>query len=1212
MIKSLTRTRTELPHLVALYKQMVDNKDKSNATKILDIYEKLEKEELIISFAGHFSAGKSSMINALLAEDILPKSPIPTSANVVKINSGEGMARVFFKHSNPLAYKEPYDIDRIKEYSKEEDTIEKIEISTGKKVVPEGSAIIDTPGIDAADDADRLMTEGSLYLVDILFYVMDYNHVQSEVNLQFLKSLQEKGIPFYVIINQIDKHDETEISFNTFDNSIKQTFDLWGLYPQGTFYCSLLYPAENHNQFNEIKRTLFSLMSIYKDEYLNIDRSVTQVMKEHKHYLKTKYEDEMDNDATNNESQVSMENINNTETKLHQLKNEPLELEKAFNSELQKTLQNAYLMPSSIRDNAAAFLESQQYNFKVGLLATKKKTAEEKDAREAAFLNPLLEIIEASVQWRLRDKFINLLKENGVEDHEVHKRVQRLSIIYSREDLIKLMKTGAKVNGDYILNYTNDVAADIKSKYKQEARLVWKTIHQAVTDKNEETINIYETHLSQLQEKRALQLKKDDLQTELDEKYSRLDKQLEYPENVDEAQLLIQNDIESRKQTISLADDSKENKGSPTIKIKKEEVSEVKTKREKKHSVDSVLDSIDKTLQTIADLPGFQTLTADLNGKYGRLIDRTYTIALFGAFSAGKSSFANALLGERVLPSSPNPTTATVNRIRPVTKENSHGTVIVTLKDENTLRNDILMVTKNFSPIEADFKSLVHWVEDKQIHKNVELNKMYQSYLQAIITGFDKNKDSIGNTVRISIEEFASYVTDETRACYIDSIDLYYDCSITKQGITLVDTPGADSVNARHTNVAFDYIKHADAILYITYYNHALSRADKDFLIQLGRVKEAFQLDKMFFVVNAADLASNDEELKLVTSYVQDQLVQLGIRFPRLFAVSSKQSLKNKLNNLALNKQMRDFEDDFYHFIHSDLTELTVKAALWDIKRAHQTMEHYRESLNLNAQEKERHQRDLLSKRDHAKQQLLNLSVDVYKEQVSQKIDKQLFYVLERISIRFHDMFKETFNPATITESGRKAQMQLRNSLQNLIEYVGFELVQELQAVSLRVEAFIQSQATDVYKNLAKSSKQIDETFILPEFDQVDLNTPYFINAFQNLDILEFDQVLAKFNGTKAFFAKNEKEVMKEQFQTIMKPYEKEYIEENKSIMDTTYVQHWDKLMDELKNKVIKNLDAHINNYLEIMESPVNGKHLTEKHNILDSIMDKHDIRDVQ
>ena len=230
MIKEGNTITTNENQLAALYQTMLANKDEENAAKILDLHQKLMNKELMVSFSGHFSAGKSSIINHLLGENILPKSPIPTSANIVKVTSGEGWARVFFNDGQAVEYKEPYDIDMIKEYSTDKDAINRIDISTSQAIIPQGSAIIDTPGIDAADDADRLMTEGSLHLVDVLFYVMDYNHVQSEVNLYFLQSLHENQIPFYLIINQIDKHNDTELSFEQFATNIKQTFDQWDIH----------------------------------------------------------------------------------------------------------------------------------------------------------------------------------------------------------------------------------------------------------------------------------------------------------------------------------------------------------------------------------------------------------------------------------------------------------------------------------------------------------------------------------------------------------------------------------------------------------------------------------------------------------------------------------------------------------------------------------------------------------------------------------------------------------------------------------------------------------------------------------------------------------------------------------------------------------------------------------------------------------------------
>ena len=36
--------------------------------------------------------------------------------------------------------------------------------------------------------------------------MMDYNHVQSEVNLQFVKELKQRNKTVYLVVNQIDKH----------------------------------------------------------------------------------------------------------------------------------------------------------------------------------------------------------------------------------------------------------------------------------------------------------------------------------------------------------------------------------------------------------------------------------------------------------------------------------------------------------------------------------------------------------------------------------------------------------------------------------------------------------------------------------------------------------------------------------------------------------------------------------------------------------------------------------------------------------------------------------------------------------------------------------------------------------------------------------------------------------------------------------------------
>ena len=52
-------------------------------------------------------------------------------------------------------------------------------------------------------------------------------------------------------------------------------------------------------------------------------------------------------------------------------------------------------------------------------------------------------------------------------------------------------------------------------------------------------------------------------------------------------------------------------------------------------------------------VPGFLETAEYLRKKANRLDGQEFTVALFGAFSAGKSSFSNALIGEQCFSSFP-------------------------------------------------------------------------------------------------------------------------------------------------------------------------------------------------------------------------------------------------------------------------------------------------------------------------------------------------------------------------------------------------------------------------------------------------------------------------------------------------------------------------------------------------------------------------------
>ena len=104
----------------------------------------------------------------------------------------------------------------VKSFSKDGAAVSLVEIGHKQSALPYGITVMDTPGVDSTDDAHRLSTESALHLADLVFYTMDYNHVQSELNFRFTKELMRYNENVYLIINQIDKHRESEISFAEF------------------------------------------------------------------------------------------------------------------------------------------------------------------------------------------------------------------------------------------------------------------------------------------------------------------------------------------------------------------------------------------------------------------------------------------------------------------------------------------------------------------------------------------------------------------------------------------------------------------------------------------------------------------------------------------------------------------------------------------------------------------------------------------------------------------------------------------------------------------------------------------------------------------------------------------------------------------------------------------------------------------------------------
>ena len=435
-------------------------------------------------------------------------------------------------------------------------------------------------------------------------------------------------------------------------------------------------------------------------------------------------------------------------------------------------------------------------------------------------------------------------------------------------------------------------------------------------------------------------------------------------------------------------------------------------------------------------------------------------------------------------------------------------------------------------------------LEDESLH-------IHKTFIHAFETGYPVYKEKLGSVMNVDQTEFTRFVAEEDRSCFVDSIDLYIDSPLTRQGITLVDTPGADSINARHTDVAFDYIRNADAILFITYYNHAFARADREFLIQLGRVKDAFELDKMFFIVNAIDLANNAEEAEAVLSFVEQELVTFGIRHPRVHGISSLQALEAKLDDRQ-DPSMEAFEEHFHHFLKDDLKGLAVQALEEETAKAVNRLAILIERAEMNQSRKAERMLELDRFEQEVRARFAHGFAEVIRKASSNELNELVYYISQRVFLRFGDFFKEGYSPSTFANHSAERALQL--ALAETVQTVGFDLTQELKVTNLRMLKFMNKLLKERERSEMRFLSEKDSSISPSPYEAEDAEMLSFAAPFENPSV--YKDVNRVFKNQKSFFERGERLVLKERLEERLKQDAAIYLGEEKERIEL-WADHW-------------------------------------------------------
>ncbi|MBE7362939.1 dynamin family protein [Staphylococcus haemolyticus] len=953
----------QLDILYKLKKEVEKSKNSTLIHTINQVIKKVYLNQYTASFVGHFSAGKSTLINLLLEQDILPSSPVPTTSNTAIVSVADKQEIIANLENQQYTKLKTY--DEVKKMNRL--NVESVEINFPSSKFKNGFTLQDTPGVDSNVATHQSTTEQFMYTSNILFYTVDYNHVQSALNFQFIKRMNDVGIPVIFIINQIDKHNEDEITFETFKQRVNKSIEDWDIKLTDIFYVTKFDHPEN-----ELSR--LSQYLVEKDNYREpienyVNRTVKFITEAQLGYIQ-------------NELQYILEQLNINEDEFEQayakfqqnqavseearLLNNPDQLLSFLKQKRKDILDNAYIMTHDMREDIRHYLESMSDDFKVGgLLNKKKKKQEEQEARLQNVVSKLQDKVNQQIRQPLREDMSFLTR--FINSSEVNRDVLNQHYEIDSSLISNLYQPQTSISNTYVLTFSDEVLKAITNFVEKQSNPLFNqaidhTQAQGLTEETNDDLQIYEHYIE-------LQNLKESLTTKnYQHYYIHMDDSLDKLIGRTEANYIV----ESNDQVLE-----KEEKASD------ENSNERNTKKV----------NIQEALNIIEPVPLFDRTKNDIKDTLERLENKLVKIGVFGTFSAGKSSLINALLGGQYLVSSPNPTTA-------ATTELSYGEDSqITLKTEEQLLNELNQLIEYHN---VSFESLEAFVQsDVQQLKN-KLEKNQLAFVSAAHKHFSMYKDMLDEGVKhtISQEEIKKWSAEDEFATFVKTVHINLPLEWLK-GKIIVDSLGLHSNNQRHTNETEQILTSSDLILYVSYFNHSFTDNDKNFIEHMKEMNQLNENQAFKMVINAVDLAENSDDLAAVKHYVKDALTQVNLKSD-IFGVSSRQALRG--NDEGIN-QLRHSIDQFVEVDSNIILEQQMVKQLEQINISFEEMIH---DYKTNQSHIEQRQQQL--KKYQNEQRLPNQLLFTTEQHTNNEVEDQIYHLNGRLKLQLLDDVKSIYN----------------------------------------------------------------------------------------------------------------------------------------------------------------------------------------------------------
>lgn len=293
-----------------------------------------------------------------------------------------------------------------------------------------------------------------------------------------------------------------------------------------------------------------------------------------------------------------------------------------------------------------------------------------------------------------------------------------------------------------------------------------------------------------------------------------------------------------------------------------------------------------------------------LNETERQLGDDILRVLVMGKFSSGKSTFLNALMGKKLLPAKPTPTTAVIGEI------------------------------------------------------------CYGTTPEAIL--YPKDGRGSNKPLRISTEDLPQYIVIDHTEVKDDKkkapnpykkLVIKYPLEVCKHGIMFVDSPGLDDPTC-HDTITQEYLPKADAIVYCMNVQQAFAAGDKaeiEKLLAMGYKSIIFVLTYYDVLLYNDDMNGTDEASKTCRHYIEKLCKYTDLGEDGIFFVGSLPALNAKLNgndSLLKRSNFLPLEKRLEEILFNEKGRMKLIKAIYSTRKANRkTSNHLEDLINLANQD---------------------------------------------------------------------------------------------------------------------------------------------------------------------------------------------------------------------------------------------------------------------